>query len=790
MQKLQDKLNSAPFLILILLAFFLQSTLTIRDTSITLDEPLHIASGYASLFTGDYRLVEEHPPLIKMLQAAPLLLAQPALADPRTLPGWEDSNLITIAQNQVVPYPSIDQLTFATRIPTLLIAMLLLVLIYRWTTDLFGPRAGLLALFLAAFDPNLLAHASVAATDLGATTGIFAALYLFQRWLKHPRGRRALAAGLVLGLALCIKSTALILLPVMGVLLIFARPHRTPLQPYIFQTLAALGIAFLTLWGIYRFEFGPVPGLPFPIPAPSHLLPLLKLQSHMQEGHSAFLLGENYFHGDWRYFPIAFALKTPPLTLAMLLGTALMLLLRRKLPAPGWRTELTVLIFPLIYFAISINSGINIGYRHLLPVLPFGFVWISRLAAVKGSALFRWSGSVLLVLYAGVTLSLCPWYLAYFNFLAGGPDGGYRYLVDSNLDWGQTWKALREYLTSNHIDKFHFSSYTIVDPHAYDLDYIPLPPWPEAPVVLPQRFDPEPGIYALSTTQLQGVVIADSEMFDYFRKLQPSERIGHALFIYDIPPHATTTWIAQCNIPGAPLPPDIIAEGFGRPDLRRLEFDCTAGWIYPAGNGWYVLNRATLQQTHPPALQTARLSFEQTRPGALAPFAIYESFNQQPLSGLLTPQVHAAPAEWPPAQIQQQGTPLTLPVQIGNDLDFLGYKTATLTFTPGQTVTVETYWRVRSRPTTSLSLMAHLLNSDGQPLAVGDGLSVPVDQWEPGDIIVQQHRFAVPAGTPAGPTWLRIGAYTLPDARRWPILAAEKAVGDILLIETGKVTAP
>ena len=39
-----------------------------------------------------------------------------------------------------------------------------------------------------------------------------------------------------------------------------------------------------------------------------------------------------------------------------------------------------------------------------------------------------------------------PHYLAYFNQIAGGPRGGARYLLDSNIDWGQDLKGLADYL--------------------------------------------------------------------------------------------------------------------------------------------------------------------------------------------------------------------------------------------------------------------------------------------------------------------------------------------------------
>lgn len=774
------------FAIFFLLVFFIQVALAARETSITLDEPLHIASGYACLLTGDYRLVEEHPPLLKMLQAAPLLLASPRLPDPRTVPGWDGGDLITVAQHTVIPYRPIDPLVFAARVPTILVGVLLGALIFRWTRDLTGKRSCLpmLVVFLFAFDPNILAHAGVAATDLGAAAGMCGALYTFWRWLRRPTYPRALVAAVLLGLALGVKNTALMLGPIYAALLLWESLRRRAWRPYLFQGALIAAGAFLLLWAIYRFEFGVVDGILFPIPAPSHLLPLRKLQQHMQDGHAAFLMGQNYHHGDWRYFPVAFALKTPPLTL-LLCGWTLLYGLWHIVRKKSWldgvftlRSSAPLLLFLLLYTVISLASGINIGYRHLLPVLPvisvgvtsYGMPGISSVlqgASNKLGIALRFTFYGALLVYAMVTLGLWPWHLAYFNVFAGGPDGGYRYLVDSNLDWGQTWKALRSYLDAEEITEFYLSSYTINDPRAYGLEYTPLPPWPDAPPVLPQRFDPPPGIYAISSTQLQGVVIADPEMFDYFRNLEPRARIGHAMFVYEVPPHPPVTWIAQCSTPVTPLPVDVAREGFGIGEtVPILNFDCAQSWIIPPGDGRYVLSHDDARAPWA-LLSQGRRAYIQKQPGFVPPFTIYE---------------------WQAVASPQPGYRLANPPTLDATLTFLGYDAPALKI--GETNTVETWWRVDARPVQALSLMAHLLRADGIPIAVGDGLGVPVEQWIPGSLLIQRHQLAIPPETSPGVYPFHVGAYTLPGLERLTVTLAGTPSIDYVVAGQLEVVAP
>ena len=788
-------------LVLVLLwLFFAQVVLAARETSITLDEPLHIASGYACLLTGDYRLVEEHPPALKMLQAAPLLLAQPGLSDPRTVPGWEESDLVAVAQHIVVDYRPIEPLVFAARVPTMLVGVLLGALVYRWTRDLtegegrfLGVYQGLplLSLTLFAFDPNMLAHAGVAATDMGAAAGTFAAMYAFWRWLRRPSGpswSRVPVAAVMLALALGVKNTALMLGPVFAILILVGRPRGRALRSYLIQGFTLAVGALLVLWSLYRFEIGFVAGLPFPIPAPSHLLPLSRLQQHMRDGHSAFLMGENFHHSDWRYFPVAFLLKTPLAILVLCAWSVVRWatgLRQHRFGTVSRPTALSLLLFPVGYAVASLVSGINIGYRHLLPLLPFLYVVIGRGAAAsagpRAPACRRMSGGVrlrhcaeravlggLLVGYIVVTVSLHPWHLAFFNVLAGGPDGGYRYLVDSNLDWGQTWKALRRYLADQGMGEFYMSNYTINDPRAYGLNYSPLPPWPDAPPVLPQRFNPPAGVYAISSTQLQGVVVADPEMFDYFRLIEPTVRVGHAMFVYEIPPRAPVSWVAQCAVPVAPLPADKLREGLGiDTGVPILAFDCDKSWIVPPGNGRYVLSRTQMPSSWP-TFSKGRLAYEQKLTGLVPPFSIYEWDSR---SGILT-----APIEFGDT------------ISVGDSLTLLGYNAQSAR--AGETALVETWWRIATPPSYPLSLMVHLVGSDGTPIAVGDGLGTAVDQWLTGSLLIQRHSLAIPPDTSPDSYSLHVGAYTFPELTRLPVAVGGSPSGDHVIAGLLEVSSP
>jgi len=208
---------------------FAQMTFEARLTSLTVDEPLHIISGYSQLKTGDARLVEEHPPLAKIIAAAPLLL-DPNLGDPRHANGWEAGSLVLVARDMLTRYPALERVTFAARVPIMWLGVLLAALVYRWAADWrrAGRTAGLIALGLCALDPNIVAHAQLATTDVCVALFLLAAMYSLWRWTRRPTWIRLAVAGLMLGLALASKMSALLALPIVALIVFIAFARRQP----------------------------------------------------------------------------------------------------------------------------------------------------------------------------------------------------------------------------------------------------------------------------------------------------------------------------------------------------------------------------------------------------------------------------------------------------------------------------------------------------------------------------------------------------------------------------------
>jgi len=770
-------------LVILLLAFFAQALTSIPLKAPTFDEEFHIARAYAYVRTSDLRMQQNHPPLVSLLAGLPLLL-MPELTPPEEIAHWDDAFLFYFADSLFWRLGhDVDKLLFLARFPIILLGTLLGVFVHRWAREAYGRRAGLLAMGLYAFAPNLLAHTRLVTTDLAVTACGFIALYAFRRYLRRPTVWRVILVGLAIGLALAAKLSALLVIPICGVLALSESRHRT--LKMLRDGVAVLFVAGVVVWAFYRFEVRPWPGSTLPLPAMSYLLNVRTLIGHADRGHGAFLMGQVSMHGWWYYFPVAFLLKTPLATL-LLLGVAAWDTVRRS----RWCVDFPILLFPITYFVFALASSLNIGYRYILPIAPFLITYAAKVASLdwlRPAWLYRRVLPILMTLYAGVSLWLHPHYLAYFNLLAGGPDGGYRYLVDSNLDWGQDLKLLKADLDQRGIDEVWLGYLGTADPAYYGMRYRPLlAPGTSSPAEGFFPVTPAPGWYAISATVLQGAYSPEPDLFDWFRRHEPVVKIGYSIFVYRVEPDpGPPGWLGICYTPERVMRDGEIRRRFGRDDLRVVGYDCEQTWVYPDGGGpgWYLVPAAndgpgTLAEQ---SLGDAQVVYRERGLREVPGYSVYR-WHGEPAVEALVPMREAwsSPALAPTAA--DSVAPLHVPADLGAQVSFLGYDLSSDQGLPDGEVMLTTAWRVTARPEAlPLSIFAHLVGSTGA-LSVGDGLGYPAIQWVAGDVFVQRSRLSIPAEASPGRYWVQVGLYSLVTGERLPVQGAEESAGDRLLL--------
>ncbi len=530
--------RAAPWVVGFLIAvFFLQAILSMWDDSPTSDEIVAPAVGYAELFTGDFTLVDDHPPLIRILTALPLLSLQPTL--PLTHPSWQQKeqgvkDRIDFAYEFFYRVNhNADQLLFWSRLPVVFLSMILGMLVFGWAKKLYGGAAGLFALFLYTLEPNLIAHSRVTTNDLILTLFIFSTLYLFWQYCKVPSRRLLALTGVSLGLALVSKFSAIMLLPMLGLLAVLGLENKAstgnPVTGWTYNVRAlvgSIGPAFKTLFIISSVALGVIVLL---YGAQWRLFfdGTYNAITHYRGDHPAFLLGRYSTDGWWYYFPTVFLLKTP-IPLLICIAVSFFFLSFRKEKA-----QHLFLLIPIgIIWTAAVLSNLNIGIRHILPMYPFLLVLVSSITTIQFSQprVFHIGFACLALWYVISTFSVFPSYLAYFNEFVG-PKRGYQYLADSNLDWGQDLKRLKGFMDEKGVEHIYLSYFGTADPCYYRLHSIDLP----GSFNRCSRANAKPAKFlAVSVTNLQSVYSPDKKTFSWLLPYEPVARIGYSIFVYDI----------------------------------------------------------------------------------------------------------------------------------------------------------------------------------------------------------------------------------------------------------------
>jgi 4-amino-4-deoxy-L-arabinose transferase-like glycosyltransferase len=192
-----------------------------REDALTFDEPAHITAGYSYLRFQDARLNPEHPPLIKMLAAAPLLTLK--LQFPLASPDWQDAlngqwEVADLFLYKVGNDPHV--IAARARLVPIFLTVALGAVLFVWTQRFAGPLAAILALFFYVFSPTLLAHGRFVSTDVAAAFGVTLAGFALIRFLHDPSSHAAIVSGLAVGAALLCKFSTILLAPLFAALVL------------------------------------------------------------------------------------------------------------------------------------------------------------------------------------------------------------------------------------------------------------------------------------------------------------------------------------------------------------------------------------------------------------------------------------------------------------------------------------------------------------------------------------------------------------------------------------------
>jgi hypothetical protein len=196
----------------------------------------------------------------------------------------------------------------------------------------------------------------------------------------------------------------------------------------------------------------------------------------------------------------------------------------------------------VLFVWVSSQTGFNHHLRYVLPAFPFAAVWIGQSARLLfgparpmkflAAAALSWSVASSLVVY--------PHSLSYFNELTGGPRGGHRHLLDSNVDWGQDLFYLTAWLDAHpEARPLRMAYHGLFDAKVAGIE------WTDPPRIIgnpgktlpAHRGGPEPGWYALSVSSIYGYGLGGfvhDPQYTYFLRFRSLATAGYSIHIYHV----------------------------------------------------------------------------------------------------------------------------------------------------------------------------------------------------------------------------------------------------------------
>jgi 4-amino-4-deoxy-L-arabinose transferase-like glycosyltransferase len=558
---------------LLLVLFAGELFVSVERQSLSWDEGDHIFAGYEAWRAADFGVNPEHPPLVKELAALPLLAMHLKAPSPKGLASFKDEAYFDgrdlIFENG--GEAGAERIVLRARMAAALLSLLLALLVFLAGREMFGDAAGLFAMTLVVFEPNLIAHGAYVTTDMGVSCFLFASIYAFYRYSKAPTAGRLLLLGVAAGLTLAAKHSGVLLAPIAAAIaaIEIAWPgsvtRKTMTLRMALAFVAGTVVAVPVLWATYGFRYSARPGGGHMEPSlaeyakplhgvepwiyvhlakgrllpESYLFGLVDIRrlSTLSQSFPTYIFGQVQAHGVAYYFPAAFVIKST-LAFLVLILVVIFAVVTGRLRA---RREVVFLtVPPLVYLLIATATGLNIGARHILPMYAFLAVLIGGAVSALARADRRWAYAVgvLLAWHAVSSMRAFPVTLAYSNELWGGPSQTYRYLTDSNVDWGQQLLDVKRYLDKRGVKDCWFGYFAtpVIRPSDYGIPCKLLPTadslWMHTQIDAPPQVQ---GTVLVSVGTLSGYEFGSGVLSPYqpFVHAHPTAVIDDGVFVYD-----------------------------------------------------------------------------------------------------------------------------------------------------------------------------------------------------------------------------------------------------------------
>ena len=446
----------------------------------------HLGATVYFWHTGKFDVFHVNPPLTRFIAGAPIALFCNPQYDwsgysprPQDRCEWALGNAFVAANDldDLRLYP------FLARLACIPLVLLGGYFGYRFASELYGKWSGIMFLILWTFSPLVLGWGATTCPDVAAASMGIVGLYTFWHWLKTPSWWKAIIAGICLGLMPLTKMTWIIAFPIWCLLFALWKIGRKQENRYLpwkqFASILLLAVYVINsgyfydgsfrLLKDYKFISGALTGVEMtketpvkqgnrfanswigniPVPFPAEFVQGIDTQKlDFERGIESYARGVWSDRGWWWYYGYVLLLREPlgVWALAFLALTASCFF--RGFNA-SWREELTVLLSLLLIFVfLSSQDGFSIHPRYVILVLPFLYIFISKIGQsfVLRKPLLAGVMSICLAWFVGSSLWFYPHSMSYFNELSGTPAYWPNHLLGSNIDWGQDFYELKDWV--------------------------------------------------------------------------------------------------------------------------------------------------------------------------------------------------------------------------------------------------------------------------------------------------------------------------------------------------------
>ncbi len=439
------------FILLIFVAISVGSALS---ESLVFDEIVYRQEGLNHWFRRTFDIDTNNPPLVREIETIPL-----ALGADKLIPS-------DIESLKIMP----------ARIASILLGVALLLAVYWMARAYTGVGEALFAVFLLAYQPNILAHSHYLTLDIGTTLFIFLAFILLLRFAKELTRKRIVLVGLSLGASLSSRFMALPFFVVMLPYILIIQWKRAiifQISRNLTKWIAIIAVAMLTVWATYFFRTNVIIakrddpnrvstrllteardtkntaivsllnfGMYQKLPLGDYLAVVKNTMIRNTLPNKVFFYGSRYERTRWYFLPVNLLMKTPiAFWIFVIWGTYLLWNQRKN------RKILYYFLVPsLLYVTLFSMTNSTPSVRYVLILYPFlSLVAANTIQGVKGLGSKIAFGLLITWYLTGVSGSY-PHFISYANELAGPSNQTYLKFHDNNIDWGQSLPDLSQYI--------------------------------------------------------------------------------------------------------------------------------------------------------------------------------------------------------------------------------------------------------------------------------------------------------------------------------------------------------